>query len=57
MASCFREAGDEFLEDDLELGRHEPRSMVKANVWKWVEWQKWGVPIQGAKLLVEEGWC
>lgn len=32
MSSCFREDGDEFLEEDLELGRHEPRSMVKTKM-------------------------
>lgn len=28
MSTCFRADGDEFLEEDLELGRQEPRSMV-----------------------------
>lgn len=70
MASCFREAGDEVLEDDFELGRHELRSMIEAKFWEWVEGRgrcveggerrsrrrmERRVRSQGEKLLVEEG--
>lgn len=55
MTSFLREAGDEFLDDDLDRGRHEPRSMVRRKGWEVKKRQ-----MRVRKLLVKgkdrQGW-